>query len=48
MGQFAMLTWIAVCETINSHLDTRSTGAVFEPIDPISVDLRDLNAHVEM
>jgi hypothetical protein len=32
---------------IDPHLDARSARAVFEPIDPISVDFRDLNAHAK-
>ncbi len=43
-----MLPWIAVRETIDPHLDAGSAAAVFEPIDPISVDLGDLDAHAAM
>jgi hypothetical protein len=48
MRQIAMLTRIAVSKPVDSHLYACSGGAVFEPIDPISVDLSDLNAHAEM
>ncbi len=43
-----MPTRITVRKTIDPHLDARSAGAIFEPIDPISVDLCDLDAHDEL
>jgi hypothetical protein len=43
-----MLAKIAVSKPVNSNLYACSGGAVFEPIDPISVDLSDPKAHAEM
>jgi len=46
--QIAMLTRVAMSKPVDSHLYACPDGAVFEPINPISVDLSDLNAHTEM
>lgn len=46
--QMAMLARIAVGKPVDSYLYASPGGAVFEPIDPISVDLGDLDAHAAM
>lgn len=43
-----MLARIAVSKPVDSNLYACSGGAVFKPIDPISVDLGNLNAHTEL
>jgi hypothetical protein len=40
-----MLARIPVGKPVDANLYACSGGAVFEPIDPISVDLSDLNSH---
>jgi hypothetical protein len=48
VSEIAMLSGIAMHKTINAHLDTSATCAIPEPIEPISIDLSDLNAHGEL
>ena len=43
-----MLARIAVSKPVDSNLYTCSGGAVFESVDPISVDLSDLNSHIAL
>jgi hypothetical protein len=46
--QLAMLARIAMRKPVHLHLNASPRAAVFEPIDPIAVDLGDLNAHAEV
>ncbi len=43
-GQFAMLSWVAMDKSIDAHLDTCATSAVFKGVDLIAVELGHTNA----
>jgi hypothetical protein len=48
VGQLAVLARIAMGQPVDPHLDARPHHVVFQPIDPIAVDLGDQNAHAAM
>jgi hypothetical protein len=40
-----MLSWIAMSQPIDPHLDASATGTIFQCIDPVSIDLGHLHTH---
>ena len=46
LSEIAMFPGIAVNEPINAHLNASATCAVFESVDPVSIDLGHLHTHV--